>query len=250
VLATLFGDWRETRMGAQGIIISFAKRSAGLGDYAGGYDSPDSRQRAENRNVTVLPWFVVFLIRRLKLVEQSLDAGNTTLALAVDQTQARQEQGNVFGGRLDYPRRNLQRRHPQCGNDLIRIEAANAVCAQQPLDALGSQALRNAGRWRELEQGPQPGLVGPWTQLQGLHVKAVKLFPQAVGQLIAFALQVLVYAREFPGVGSPADRPTARGESKADRCVASQPARTRPAGRPWPHLCCSGRENDLAVWGR
>ena len=152
MLATLFGDGRDTRMRAQGIVISFGKSSASLGDYCGGHDSPDSRQRTEDRNVAVLPWVVILLTRRLKLVEQSLDAGTTTLALAVDQAQARQEQGNVFGGRLDYARRNLQRRHPQCGNDLIRIEAANAVCAQQPLDALGSQALRNAGRWCQLEQ--------------------------------------------------------------------------------------------------
>ena len=155
MLATLFGDGRDTRMRAQGIVISFGKSSAGLGDYGGGYDSPDSRQRAEDRNVAVLPWVVVLLTRRSKLVEQSFDAGTTTLALAVNQAQARQEQGDVFGGGLDYARRNLQRRHPQCGNDIIRLEAANAVCAQQPLDALGSQALRNAGRWCELEQSPQ-----------------------------------------------------------------------------------------------
>src|SRR5208337_1340964 len=159
-------------MGAQGIVISFGKSSTGLGDDCCGYDSPDSRQRAEDRNVAVLRWLVVLLIRRLQLVEQSFEAGTTTLALAVDQAQARQEQGNVFGGRLDYARRNLQRRHPQRGNDIIRIQAANAVCAQQPLDALGSQALRNAGRWCELEQSPQPGLVSRRTQLKGLHVEA------------------------------------------------------------------------------
>src|SRR6202030_3355238 len=193
MLATLFGYGRDTRMRAQGIIISFGKSSAGLGDYGGGHDSPHSRQRAEDRNVAVLPCVVVLLTRRLKLVEQSFDAGTTTLALAMDQAQARQEQGNVFGSRLDYARRNLQRRRPQCGNDIIHLQAANAVCAQQPLDALGSQALRNAGRWCELEQSPQPGLVGRRTQLKGLHVEAVKLVAQAVGQLIAFALQVLVY---------------------------------------------------------
>ena len=196
MLATLFGDRRDTRMRAQGIVISFGKSNTGLGDYCGGHDSPDSRQRAEDRNVAVLAWLVVLPIRRLKLVEQSFDAGTATLALAVDQPQARQEQGNVFGGRLDYAS-NLQRRHPQCGNDIIRIQAANAVCAQQPLDALGAQALRNAGRWCEFEQSPQPRLVSRRTQLKGLHVKAVKLFAQAVGQLIAFALQVLVYARKF-----------------------------------------------------
>jgi hypothetical protein len=70
------------------------------------------------------------------------------------------------------------------------------VCAQQPLDALGSQAPRNAGRWCELEQSPQPGLVGRRTQLKGLHVEAVKLVAQAVGKLIAFALQVLVWIRQ------------------------------------------------------
>src|SRR5260370_42530726 len=70
-------------------------------------------------------------------------------------TRRRRGKSNVFGGRLEYARRNLQRRHPQCGNDLIRTEAANAVCAQQSFDALGSPALRNAGRWCELEQSPQ-----------------------------------------------------------------------------------------------
>ena len=75
MLATLFGDGRDTRMGAQGSVISFGKSSAGLGDYCGGYDSPDSRQGAENRNIAVLASFIVLLIRRLKLVEQSLDAG-------------------------------------------------------------------------------------------------------------------------------------------------------------------------------
>ena len=145
MLATLFGDGRDTRMGAQGIIISFGKSSASLSDDCGGNDSPDSRQRAEDRNVAVLPWFVVLLTRRSKLVEQSFDAGTTTLALAVDQAQARQEQGNVFGGRLDNARRNLQRRHPQCGNDIIRFQAANAVCAQQPLDALGRKRCATLG---------------------------------------------------------------------------------------------------------
>src|SRR5208282_447447 len=127
MLATLFGDGRDTSMRAQGIVISFGKSSASLGDYCGGHDSPDSRQRTEDRNVAVLSWFVVLLTRRLKLVEQSFDAGTTTLALAVDQAQARQEQGNVFGGRLDYAGGHRQRRRPECGNDFFRAQAPNAV---------------------------------------------------------------------------------------------------------------------------
>src|SRR5882672_2709686 len=107
MLATLFGDGRDTRMCAQGIIISFGKISAGLGDYGGGHDSPHSRQRAEDRNVAVLPCVVVLLTRRLKLVEQRFDEGTPTLELAVDHAQGRPEKGNVFRGRLYYARRKL-----------------------------------------------------------------------------------------------------------------------------------------------
>ena len=70
MFATLFGDGRDTRMGAQGIVISFGKSSAGLGDDYGGYDSPDSRQRAEDRNVAVLPWVVVLLLTPLCVNEK------------------------------------------------------------------------------------------------------------------------------------------------------------------------------------
>ncbi len=145
LFAALFGDRRYTRVASQGTIISFGKSGARLCDYSGRHDSTDSRQRAEDRNVAVLPWLILLLIRRLKLLERSFDAGTTLLALNMDQTQARQKQGSVFGGRLDYARRNLQRRHPQCGNDIIRTQAADVVCAQQALDARGSQALRDAG---------------------------------------------------------------------------------------------------------
>jgi hypothetical protein len=70
VLATLFGDGRDTRIGAQGIVISFGKSSAGLSDDCGCYDSPDSRQRAEDRNVAVLPWVVVLLLTPLCVNEK------------------------------------------------------------------------------------------------------------------------------------------------------------------------------------
>jgi hypothetical protein len=49
----------------------------------------------------------------------------------------------VFGGRLDYARRNLQPRHAQCGNEIIRAQAANVVRAEQSLDAWRPQAVRS-----------------------------------------------------------------------------------------------------------
>jgi hypothetical protein len=90
----------------------------------------------------------------LKLVEQGFDAGATPLALAMNQAQARQEQGDMFGGRIDYAGGHRQRRRLECGNDFFRAEAPNAVRMQQALDTLRSQAPRNAGRWRKLEQRP------------------------------------------------------------------------------------------------
>ena len=102
----------------------------------------------------MLSSLIVLLIRRLKLVEQSFDAGATPLALAMDQAQARQEQGDMFGGCIDYAGSHRQRRRLECGNDFFRAEAPNAMCMQQALDTLRSQAPRNARRWRKLEQRP------------------------------------------------------------------------------------------------
>jgi len=51
----------------------------------------------------------------------------------------------VFGGRLDYTRRNLQRRHPQCGNDIINIQAANVVCAEHALTRVGRKRCATLG---------------------------------------------------------------------------------------------------------
>ena len=146
MLATLFGDGRDTRMGAQGIVISFGKSSAGLGDYCSGYDSPDSRQRTEDRNVTSSPLACGPLHPPLETRRAELPcAGTTTLALLWTRRRRGKSNAMCFRGRLDYARRNLQRERLQCGNDIIRTQAANAVCTQQALDTLGSQALRNAG---------------------------------------------------------------------------------------------------------
>ena len=60
----------------------------------------------------------------------------------------------MFGGRIDYAGSHRQRRRLECGNDFFRTQAPNAVRMQQALDTLRSQAPRNAGRWRKLEQRP------------------------------------------------------------------------------------------------
>ena len=54
LLAALFGDGRYTRVATQSTIISSAKSGARFRDYSSRYDSTDSRQRTEDRNVAVL----------------------------------------------------------------------------------------------------------------------------------------------------------------------------------------------------
>ena len=83
------------------------------------YESADPRHGAEDRDIAVPPLFVVLLVRRLKLIEQSLDAGTTTPALVVDQAQAGHEQGNMFDGRFDYSGSDLKCGRLQCGNDIF-----------------------------------------------------------------------------------------------------------------------------------
>jgi hypothetical protein len=56
----------------------------------------------------VLLRLAILLVLRLKLIEQSFDTGATALALAVDQAQAGQEQGDVLGGRFDHARSHQQ----------------------------------------------------------------------------------------------------------------------------------------------
>jgi len=125
------------------MVIALSNSSAGLGDHGGGHNSPNPRQRAEDRNVAVLAPLVIVVIRGRKLVEQRLDASATALALAVDQAQAWQEQREVFGGHRDHAGRDMERGHPQRRNNLCRVQSANTVLPQQPLDPLGPQALGN-----------------------------------------------------------------------------------------------------------
>src|SRR5215469_17871625 len=68
--AALFGDWRDSGVSAQGVVVSLSKGPRGLGEHRGGYDSSHSWQRPEDLDVAVL---ALLRVRRgLELVEQGL----------------------------------------------------------------------------------------------------------------------------------------------------------------------------------
>ena len=198
MLATLFGDGGDPCERAQAVVVSLGQGPRSLSEHRGGYDSPNSWQGAEDLDVAVLGLRGILIFGGLEVIEQRLDARGAALALGMDQAQAWQEQGDVFGGGLDYAGRNRERGSAQRGDDLFCAQAANAVFAEQPPDSLRSQAPPDAGRRRESEQSPQPSFVGRRAKGQGLRVETVQEFPQAVGQLIALAHKIFIDPREFP----------------------------------------------------
>src|SRR5215467_4821453 len=130
VLAALFGDRRDSCVRAQGVVVSLRKGPRGLSEHRGGYDSSHSWQRPEDLDVAVLALLRALVRGVLELVEQGLQTLAAALPLAVDQTQAWQQQADMFSGSLGHARRDLERGSAQRGNHFLRAHAANAVFAQ------------------------------------------------------------------------------------------------------------------------
>jgi hypothetical protein len=80
-----------------------------------------------------------------ELIQQDVQARAAALALGVNQTQAWQQQGNMFGCGLDHPRGDVQRGSPQGGKHIMRVQTANAVLMQQPFDGFRCNRLPAAG---------------------------------------------------------------------------------------------------------
>ncbi len=101
-LATLLGNGRNACVCAQSVVISLSEGRRSFGEHRGGYDSSHSWQRPEDLDVAVLALLAVIVLGGPKLIEQGFEARAAALALSVDQAQARQEQGDMFGSSLDY----------------------------------------------------------------------------------------------------------------------------------------------------
>src|SRR5215469_10950372 len=196
--AALLSDGCYPSMSTQSLVISFSKRPRGLGEHRGGYDSSHSWQGPEDLDVAVLALLAVIIaLDDRELIQQGVQARAAALALGVNQTQAWQQQGNMFGGGLNHPRGDVQRGSPQDGKHSLRIQTANAVLTQQPFDSFTLQPARAGRRGRQLKQRPQPGFVSRRTQLKRLNIEAVKLFTQAVGQPNDLTPKVLINPGEF-----------------------------------------------------
>ena len=179
------------------MVISFGKGPRGLGEHRGGYDSSHSWQGPEDIDVAVLALLAFIALDGRELIQQGVQARAAALALSVDQAQAWQQKANILSCGLDDTGCDPQRGSTQGGNDILRIQAADAVLAQQPFDGFPLQSAPGGGRRRQLKQGPQPRFVSRRTQLKRLDVEAVKLFAQAIGQPIGLAPKVLIDPGEF-----------------------------------------------------
>jgi hypothetical protein len=231
-------------MSAQSVIISFGERPRGLGEHRGGYDSSHSWQGPEDLDVAVLALrLVVIALDGREFVQQGVQACTAALALSVDQAQAWQQQTNMLSCGLEHTGCDPQRGGTQGGNDILRVQAANAVLAQQPLDGFRLQSAPGSWRRRQLKQGPQPRFVSRRTQLKRLDVEAVKLFAQAVGQPSGLVPKVLINPGELAQLNHKPIFPNESGESEPDRCTQRVTQHERIAAR------CDGRENDQAAWG-
>src|SRR6516162_5288220 len=146
-------------MSAQSAVISFGKRPRGLGEHRGGYDSSHSWQGREDLDVAVLALLAFIAVDGRELIQQGIQPHAAALALSVDQAQAWQQQGNMLSCGLNHTRCDPQRGSTQGLKDILRVQAADPVLAQQPFNGFPLQSAPGSWRRCQLKQGPQPRFV-------------------------------------------------------------------------------------------
>jgi len=127
-------------------------------------------------------------------VQEVLQLLLTLLALLVDQAQPRQQQGHVAVHRIHGPggdRYRLLLHHLQ---DLVGVQAADAVAAQQRRGLRAGQLAAGLFLEEVLDQFPEPGLVESRRQRQQVRGAAVELLAQAMGQAHVVVTQLVVGA--------------------------------------------------------
>jgi hypothetical protein len=163
-------------MSAQSLVISLGKRPRGLSEHRGGYDSSHSWQGPEDLDIAVLALLAIIALYCREFIQQGIQARAAALALSVDQAKPRQQQGNMLSCGFDDAGCDPQRGSTQRDKDILRVQATNAVLAQQPFDGFPLHSAPDGGRRRLLKQGPQPRFVSRRAQLKRLNIEAVKLF--------------------------------------------------------------------------
>ncbi len=117
------------------------------------------------------------------------------LDFLVDQFEARRHGGDVDGRRFDRASRDDERLLSQDAQDLGRTDAANTMGLQQARDTALAQAGGLGGRPRQNPEVEEPVGGDIVVEFEALRIIARELRPDAVGEPVAFLLDVLGHAR-------------------------------------------------------
>ena len=177
------------------MIVSLRQELRSLGKHRGGDESPDTWQGAEDLDVTMLTLPRGVAGHRL---QHPLDPPETANALRVDQPHPRQQEFDMLADRLHRPGRDRHGRGVQVGEHGVGGEAPDAMGAQEFAEGGTREPLRGGGRWRELEQLPDPGLIRRGREPQDLGIDAVQQIPQAIGEPAFLLVQLRLKPRQLP----------------------------------------------------
>ena len=114
--------------------------------------------------------------------QQVLDLTGAGGALVAEETQAGDEHGDVGAGGLGGAGRVHEGRGAQLGEQVVGREAADAMGAQEPIEARAGETVGGGGGGGQLEEGPQPEIIGGGAEGERLGVGADELLAQAVGE--------------------------------------------------------------------
>jgi hypothetical protein len=99
--AALAGDRSDPRVCPQGMVVSIGQQLRCLGDHRRGDDTAHSGKREQHGDV----WQSLFLLRGAEFFQCVVDAASYRKTLLMEKSKMRQEQENVFAGRLNGARR-------------------------------------------------------------------------------------------------------------------------------------------------
>ena len=130
------------------------------GEQRGGHHSPDSWQGTEDLDVAMLGLLPLAISRRRKFLEQRLDVATAVDPLSVHEPQAGQQERDVRARGLHCARSDLQGWCFQLLEDFVGRDSPDAVSAQELLHRHLPDSRCRRGGGRELDERPEPGLVG------------------------------------------------------------------------------------------
>src|SRR5581483_10661081 len=180
--------WSNPCQGAQSVVISSSQRLCGLGKQCGEIGSADSWPGAKDRHVTLPAALPRRAVACFELGAQAVQVLLRLLDLLIDQMQTCRKAADMRAGGLCRAGRHEQRWLPQSLEHRRRIEAADAVLAQEARDRLLGDLGRTVRGWHLLPKRQEPVVGDIVGQPGGLRIIPPQLLAQAVGKTCALLL--------------------------------------------------------------